>query len=455
MNITNATARAILSKPTTESPSAANTTGTDLSILNTSTTSALNSTDASSILKDHTPLIMQLFLVSLVFLLAVIGNAGIWVLLKRFRSLRTVPNILVGNLALIDFLNATVNLPVFTAAGVLQLGHMGGRLASATIFAGQTLVIFLHLLSMLLMMVDRYIAIAWGLHYRIWKSQRKVLVAVIVVWTIVFGVTVPWVLLLYAVNKGNSPYLIYHIAYFHAVGKYNCFVTYPILGCTIGAVSALTYQSIRKQGKFFAETSVMQKGKTLLDESRQRNEVRAAQTVAITVVLYGVCLIPCLMYCSLMATPKHLPRDTGEEWFVFFVVISFYIPSALCPYIYVMRTSRFRRAITLLMQDPCGDSDLREAYGSSTTKETSASQRVEFSRKKKGSYTDAIPSSTHDNDGMTSPCREAESPPSADPDVIIVAIDEMEGRPDRKQDGKDNKAYKTEDGEYQQKDQNI
>ncbi|EDO29431.1 predicted protein [Nematostella vectensis] len=174
MNITNATTRAVLSKPTTESPSAANTTGTDLSILNTSTTSALNSTDASSILKDHTPLIVQLFLVSLVFLLAVIGNAGIWVLLKRFRSLRTVPNILVGNLALIDFLNATVNLPVFTAAGVLQLGHMGGRLASATIFAGQTLVIFLHLLSMLLMMVDRYIAIAWGLHYRIWKSQRKV-----------------------------------------------------------------------------------------------------------------------------------------------------------------------------------------------------------------------------------------------------------------------------------------
>ena len=42
---------------------------------------------------------------------SVLGNGFVLGVLARFKSFRTVPNILAGNLAVVDLLNAAMNLP--------------------------------------------------------------------------------------------------------------------------------------------------------------------------------------------------------------------------------------------------------------------------------------------------------------------------------------------------------
>ncbi|XP_048581569.1 trace amine-associated receptor 1 [Nematostella vectensis] len=301
---------------------------------------------------NHVMLGVQITLIAIVMVFTVVGNGCIGILLKRFRFLHTVPNILIGNLALIDFLNVTINLPIFLVAAVLGHSALGGRMSSALIFATQTIVILLHLLNMLLMMADRYLAINWALHYGPWKSKNKVLLAVGFVWSAVLTVTIPWAFLLYTINLGDSAYLLYHTAYFHKIGKYNCFVTFPVLGGAIGIIALLTYKSIKRQGKIaFVDGGDDDKSSPNMERARaarQRNENKAAVTVAITIFLYGLCLVPCVMYCSLMANKFILPSTKVEEWLVFFTCLSFYIPGACCPYLYAIRSTRYRKALAKL-----------------------------------------------------------------------------------------------------------
>ncbi|EDO48527.1 predicted protein, partial [Nematostella vectensis] len=107
-------------------------------------------------------------IVSLFLVISVLGNGSILVLLKRFKSLRTIPNILIANLAFIDLMNVLVNLPADALVAVLELHHVvKGRLISALVASSQTAFVFLNLFSMTLMMLDRYLVISWGLRYKV------------------------------------------------------------------------------------------------------------------------------------------------------------------------------------------------------------------------------------------------------------------------------------------------
>ncbi|EDO46040.1 predicted protein [Nematostella vectensis] len=97
-----------------------------------------------------------------------LGNGSILLLLKRFRCLRTVPNILIANLACVDMLNVLVNLPVNALVGIMELHHVvKGRLTSACVASAQTAFVFLNLLGMGMMMLDRLLVIRWGLRYKV------------------------------------------------------------------------------------------------------------------------------------------------------------------------------------------------------------------------------------------------------------------------------------------------
>ncbi|EDO35121.1 predicted protein [Nematostella vectensis] len=304
----------------------------------------------------HVMLGLQITLIVIVMTFTVVGNGCIGILLKRFRFLQTVPNILIGNLALMDFLNVVVNMPLFLTAVVLGHNTLGGRLGSAIIFTSRTAVILLHLLNMLLMMADRYLIINWALYYGPWKSKKKVLLAVGLVWVAVFTVAIPWGFLVYRVDLEESPYLVYHLAYFHMIGKYNCFVTYPALGGAIGIIALLSYKSIKRQGKvtIMKEDANVKYSLNVVQaySARQLNEHKAAITVAMTVLLYGVCLVPCFIYCSLMPNTFRLPSNRVEVWWVFLTCMSFYIPGACCPYLYAIRSTRYRKALAMLLSRP-------------------------------------------------------------------------------------------------------
>ena len=65
--------------------------------------------------------IFTLVILSLVAIFAVLGNGFVLGIIVRFKKLRTFANILIANLALVDFSNALINGPLYLLWGVLKV----------------------------------------------------------------------------------------------------------------------------------------------------------------------------------------------------------------------------------------------------------------------------------------------------------------------------------------------
>jgi len=192
----------------------------------------------------------QLFLLGALFLIAVTGNSTIIILMRRFQSLRTISNMMLANMAIVDIFNILANLPWFVLVGVLEMNDVvRGRLMSTLIATSQALFNTLKLLSMITMISERFLAVSLGLRYSVWKDKQNVAMSLILVWIIAFAITVPWFISFYNIDIGDAPTFEYRIVYFQQVGKTASFFLYLFSGIAIIVISSLTCVSFKKQMK--------------------------------------------------------------------------------------------------------------------------------------------------------------------------------------------------------------
>ena len=82
---------------------------------------------------------------------AVLGNGVVLGIIARFKKFRTFPNILIANLALADFFNPIINLPMYLLYAVLKVNWFTGKtlaiisLSSFLLFLSYYLAFFLSL----------------------------------------------------------------------------------------------------------------------------------------------------------------------------------------------------------------------------------------------------------------------------------------------------------------------
>ena len=113
---------------------------------------------------------------------AVLGNGFVLAVIARFKSLRTTPNILVANLALVDLLNAVINMTSSMMYSVLEASWFRGKTLGIMTSISHRLFTILNLASMLAMMVDVFLAISFEIRYHVWKTKKKALVCVFLIW---------------------------------------------------------------------------------------------------------------------------------------------------------------------------------------------------------------------------------------------------------------------------------
>ena len=123
-------------------------------------------------------------LTSILSLASVLGNGFVVAIIARFKSLRTVPNNFIGNLALVDLLNSAINLPIQLINSVLEHNQFRGRTMAIAVAFSLRLFVLLNLASMLAMIADMYLAISLGLRYFVWKTNQKALIGVSLIWII-------------------------------------------------------------------------------------------------------------------------------------------------------------------------------------------------------------------------------------------------------------------------------
>ena len=104
---------------------------------------------------------------------AVIGNASVLGIIARFKSLRTVPNLLLANVALVDLLNAVINMPSHLIYSVLEADWYRGQSLAITTSFFNRLFTTLNMASMLVLMGAMYFAITFDLKYLTLKTKKK------------------------------------------------------------------------------------------------------------------------------------------------------------------------------------------------------------------------------------------------------------------------------------------
>ena len=114
--------------------------------------------------------------------ISLFGNGLVIGILARFKNLRTLPNILLANLALGNFLNTLINMPLFLLYEALQLSSFMGKKLGIMVTYFSRLFTLLNLSSMLVLLFNVFLALTFDLRYFTWKTNEKAIAIVLVEW---------------------------------------------------------------------------------------------------------------------------------------------------------------------------------------------------------------------------------------------------------------------------------
>ena len=183
--------------------------------------------------------VVRCVLVTILLSASMLGNGFVLAVIARFKSLRTVPNIMIANLAVVDFLNAVINMPIHTIYTVFQPAWLRGKTLAIIVSTFIRLFTMLNLVSMLAMMTNMFLAISLGLKYLAWKTKKKALVCVFLIWFICILTAILFSIPLFDIDLGDAPVIEYRmeifkqakffvaaiIAFFIIFGAIVCFLT--------------------------------------------------------------------------------------------------------------------------------------------------------------------------------------------------------------------------------------
>ena len=134
--------------------------------------------------------VFLLVFMSFLALFAILGNGIVLGIIARFKKLRTFPNILIANLALADFFNAFINTPVYLLYAVLKVNWFTGKTLAIISLSLLSLFTFVNVVSMLVLLVNMFLAITCDVKYFTWKTNKKAIIIVLVEWLVGFSCAV-------------------------------------------------------------------------------------------------------------------------------------------------------------------------------------------------------------------------------------------------------------------------
>ena len=184
-------------------------------------------------------------LTTMLTLVSACCNGFVIAVVARFKSLRTVPNILLSNHALADLVNAIICVPLYMMYTVLEASWFRGKtLAIMTSFFDRVY-IAINLTSLLAMIVNILLAISYDMKYKVWKSNRKALLCVFLIWLIgIVFVSIP----LLNIDIGNA-YVTEYRAVIYEQGKYFVASFMALFIISVAILGFLTTRAIKSRRK--------------------------------------------------------------------------------------------------------------------------------------------------------------------------------------------------------------
>ncbi|XP_042272934.1 trace amine-associated receptor 13c-like [Thunnus maccoyii] len=296
--------------------------------LNTSCTSTPVSTKATLIKT----------LLYCIALLTVILNLLVVISISHFRQLHTSTNVFLLSLAVSDLL---VGLAVMPAAIALHSCWFLDEITCALSFLLTFILTSSSVGSMVLISVDRYVAICAPLHYSFMIMPRRAKICVSLCW--ICSVLYNFIILkdhLLQIDMLNPCPQECTLIISYISGAVDFILTFFCPVTVIIVLYMRVFVVAVSQARVMRSQIVAVKSRTLTVVVK-KSEMRAARTLGIVLLVFILCLCP--YYCpSLAGQDKTVDGSSPAVWL-------FYCNSSLNPLIYAFFYPWFRKSIKLIV----------------------------------------------------------------------------------------------------------
>ncbi|XP_029386579.1 trace amine-associated receptor 13c-like [Echeneis naucrates] len=288
--------------------------------------------------RSHSEALLINCLLSIITLLTVVLNLLVIISISHFRQLHTTTNLLLLSLSVADFLVGFLQMPILFL-------HIRGCVILGDIVCGvhyflAFLVVSVSVGNMVLISVDRYIAICEPMVYSTRVTLKRVQLCVYLCW-IFSAVHSSWILRDFLKQPGryNSCYGDCVVGVSYVEGAVDLVVTFLgpiliiiILYLRVFVVAVSQARAMRSHVTAFT----LQHSETI---RTKKSEIKAARTLGVVVAVFLLCSCP--YYCFAVTAESNLVGASSaglELWLVYF-------NSSLNPVIYVFFYPWFRKAI--------------------------------------------------------------------------------------------------------------
>ena len=278
---------------------------------------------------DTFPIILAFFIMP--------ANLFVLIFIGKVRSLRTATNLILGSLASSDLLNGSLGISLYLVCSATQGTAVCGSTQILTNFFSISTVLHLLLVS-----IDRHVAIVHALRYQSLLTTRKVLYMLLFTWTMATLAALTqlsWMVPEIDVKMESE----LNIARISAIYGIVCIVVFFAIPLVTMMVCYVTiFKALRKQLRNIARNNVPSFN---LNKERRRSwirERRAAFTFITMICIYIVCWFPYfILNIQHEASLFDLPILVE---YIFFYYPKF-INSLLNPLLYVYGKHDFRQAL--------------------------------------------------------------------------------------------------------------
>ena len=290
---------------------------------------------------SQTVVAIQTFFCLFLVITGVLGNGIICFLLIRYKALRTIPNVLLANLATVDILNILINTPMVTLNLVFNIKMLRGRSSAWWTTFFWILSAHLNLASMLLLVVNKYFALAHPIKYKHRTTHKKTFCAISAVWIWCVFVTGCTNIPILDVEMGAKSVYYYRAVYNKRVGfLYYSMPAILILLVPIIFLSILTVREVLKKNvsKLTENRIPSLRG----NDRRTGNSynARSASTILIVLLVYAFCFV-----CGATFGAIAYNWEENPQWLFFVASYAILCGSTCNSFIYVGRSTDFRKAL--------------------------------------------------------------------------------------------------------------
>ncbi|KAJ7385074.1 Galanin receptor type 1 [Desmophyllum pertusum] len=320
-----------------------------------------NSTTQQLDINNHEPpcsqLVSTLFTVvlSIVSLAAFIGNILVIATFRKTPSLRTSTNYYLVNMAISDLLCGSFNWSLYATEGMLtRRVFITEPMASVVCrlgmyFRGISQVV--SVLSLVLIAVDRYVAIVFPLKITVLRRKRVRLTLSLLTWIIPVASGLPYFLYTKIVKVNDQTFCRTMLstsvnAIYNGVG-FVLFYCTPLI--TMIILYSLSVKTLRKRSVTIGDRMQSQ-----LNNKRQKQNQNIVKILISIVAGFFICWTPLCVYLALkMFHPALVARDNCMIFIGLFFYVFPSLSTAINPIILFLFSSNYRQALKSLSLHLC------------------------------------------------------------------------------------------------------